>query len=529
MGAKRYFGAMLDCSRNAVMRPEEVINFAGILKSFGYNMIQLYTEETYEVENEPFFGYMRGRYSQQQLSYIVEECEKIGIEVIPCIQTLAHLNQIFHWMPYAPINDTADILLIDDDRTYELIDNMFQSIRKCFKSDYVHIGMDEAHMVGLGKFLDRHGYQNRFEILNNHLTKVVEKAAQYGFKPIMWSDMFFRLGNYGDYYPQNPVLPQEVIDITPKNVGLVYWDYYHVDKKIYDAMFAAHKRFDNEIWFAGGAWTWTGFASGNEFSMETMIPAMQSAKENGIENIMITLWGDDGKECSYYTVLPSLYAIRRIYEGETDLMKIKTEFKAITGQDYDELAASDLPNYVGGNRSCLTNISKYALYGDPFQAWLEHSFDAGVNAEYAHHAKLLYSYAANSKDYGYILETYAALCDVLSVKYGLGYRTREAYRANDKNAMKSIVEEYREAVQRLDVFYQKYRSLWYKENHPSGFDVQDLRIGGLKQRLESCRERLQDYIAGKINSIPELEGDILDSQLNPPHNIWSQIATSNVI
>ena len=44
------FGVMLDCSRNAVMKVEEVKKFAAILKKFGYNMMMLYTEDTYEVD-----------------------------------------------------------------------------------------------------------------------------------------------------------------------------------------------------------------------------------------------------------------------------------------------------------------------------------------------------------------------------------------------------------------------------------------------------------------------------------------------
>ena len=44
--AKR-FGVMLDMSRNAVMKPAELKKLADILHSFGYNMIQLYTEDTY--------------------------------------------------------------------------------------------------------------------------------------------------------------------------------------------------------------------------------------------------------------------------------------------------------------------------------------------------------------------------------------------------------------------------------------------------------------------------------------------------
>ena len=94
---KGYFGVMLDMSRNGVMKVEKVKEFAKILASFGYNMIQLYTEDTYEVDNEPYFGYMRGRYSKAELKEIVSYCESIGIEVIPCVQTLAHLNQIFTW------------------------------------------------------------------------------------------------------------------------------------------------------------------------------------------------------------------------------------------------------------------------------------------------------------------------------------------------------------------------------------------------------------------------------------------------
>ena len=35
--------------------------------SLGYNTLLLYTEDTYEVPDEPYFGYMRGRYSQAEL------------------------------------------------------------------------------------------------------------------------------------------------------------------------------------------------------------------------------------------------------------------------------------------------------------------------------------------------------------------------------------------------------------------------------------------------------------------------------
>lgn len=536
--SKKYFGVMMDMSRNAVMKPEQVVEYAKILKSFGYNMIQLYTEDTYEVDGEPYFGYMRGGYTQAELKFIVDECEKLGVEVVPCIQTLAHLNQMFRWGVYGGINDTADILLVDEPRAYELIENMFKSIRKCFRTEYVHIGMDEAHMVGLGKYLDKHGFTNRFELLAKHLKRVIEIAEKYGFKTMMWSDMFFRLANQGEYVPveTEPQVPKELLEITPKNVGLVYWDYYHHEKKVYDKMFAAHKKFDNELWFAGGAWKWVGFAPGNKKTLETMIPAMRSAKENGVDNILMTMWGDDGGECSFYAVLPSLYAVKRIYDGEEDTDKIKAEFNAITGENYDAMFELDCPNYVAGNETCLGNVCKHKLYSDPFNGFLDSVNADGVSAEYAAYAKKLAEYAKESK-YAYLFESAAALCETLELKYDLGARTRKAYQAGDKAALKTLVNDYATVEERVETFYLKFREQWYRENKTCGFDVQDQRFGGLLWRLKSCRERLAAYLAGEVDRIAELEEKLLDiygggetlNKKQPTFNGWAANVSANKI
>ena len=504
----KYFGVMLDMSRNAVMKPQQVKTFASLIRKMGYNMLQLYTEDTYEVDNEPYFGYMRGRYTQDELKDIVSYCENIGVEVIPCIQTLAHLAQIFRWKPYSGINDFADILLVGEDRTYELIENMFKTLRKCFSTQYVHIGMDEAHMLGLGKYLEKHGMENRFEILQKHLSRVVEIAQKYDFKPIMWSDMFFRLANNGEYYPSEPIFPKEVAEMLPKNLGLVYWDYYHTEKEYMAKMMRAHLQSGNDTWFAGGAWTWTGFASGNKYTLETMLPAMEAAAECGVENIFITMWGDNGKECSYYSVLPSLFAVKKAYDGVTDENIIRKEFKEIVGVDYDAMMSLDIPNYVDGNEDCKKNISKRMLYSDPFTGVLDTTVKSGVTDEYKAHAKRLRGYAAG--ECAYLFESAAALCDLLSVKYDLGKRTREVYKTQNADTMSALIADYKKAEAYLDVFYESFRKLWFTENKPQGFEVLDIRLGGLKQRLVHCRRRLTDYVNGEIENIPELEEELLD-------------------
>ena len=91
---------MIDCSRNGVMKVEAVKNWIDITADMGYNTVMLYIEDTYEVNNNPYFGYGRGRYSKQELKEIDAYAVKNGMEFIPCIQTLAHLNAIVNWSVY---------------------------------------------------------------------------------------------------------------------------------------------------------------------------------------------------------------------------------------------------------------------------------------------------------------------------------------------------------------------------------------------------------------------------------------------
>lgn len=534
------FGVMMDMSRNAVMTVDEVKKFADIIKKMGYNMIQLYTEDTYEIPEEPYFGYLRGRYSQAELKEIVAYCNSIDIEVIPCIQTLAHLKQIFNWSTYKAIQDQEDVLLVENERTYELIDNMFKSARECFTTDTIHIGMDEAGNLGRGRYLDFHGEKSRYEIIGKHLERVIELAKKHGFKPIMWSDMFFRITNGGLYFSANPdIITDEILASCPDGVDQVYWDYHRWEKKDYDVMLDSHKRFGGESWFTGGVWTWLGFASNNRWSLRTMLPAMQSCREKDVQNIMMAVWGNYGKLCSYYAALPSLYAIRRFYDGVEDMQQIKREFKEVTGEDFDDMMKLDVPVDVGpSEREFLTEQHTYMLFNDPLLGILDSHVLGSRRKEYEAMAAELEEAAAKSQ-YAYIFKSTAALCRALAVKYDLGVRTRTAYRAKDMEELKCIADDYTLAIERVEEFFQVFRTLWFKENKPHGFDVTEIRFGALLMRLRGARERILSFIAGEIDKIDELDEDILTytgfgSNPKYPENLpglnrWDCVVTPNLL
>ena len=114
-------GVMIDCSRNGVYTVETLKTMFSLLAKMGYNYVQLYTEDTYEIEGEPCFGYLRGRYSKADLKELDAAAQACGLELIPCIQTLAHLGGITRWPQYHDCTDTGDILLAGEEKTYALI------------------------------------------------------------------------------------------------------------------------------------------------------------------------------------------------------------------------------------------------------------------------------------------------------------------------------------------------------------------------------------------------------------------------
>lgn len=524
-------GVMIDCSRNAVMNVNSIKEFADILKKMGYNTLMLYTEDTYELNDNPLFGYMRGRYSKEELKEIDAYCNSIGIELIPCIQTLAHLNCIFKWEEYEDIRDCDDILLMENDKTYTLIERMFETLSECFTSKKIHIGMDEADRAGTGKYQEKYGTCDKFEAINKHLHRVCELAGKYGFEPMIWSDMFVKFAlDTNDYYDIKDHSEIKNKAKLPENVSLVYWDYFASEYDSYIQRVNVNKAFGKKVYFAGGAWTWKSFAPDNTFSIKATKVAIDACNATEIDGLFITMWADDGGECIPHTVLPTLMCCAEFSRGNFDLENIKEKFKEIVGCKFDDFMILDTFDMLGGKHTYSPgkydgNPSKYLFYNDMFMGLNDYRCSESDNQYYKELKKKIRSIEIKGA-YSSLFDVYENLADVLSVKSYLGVKTRRAYIGSNKEELREIVREYEDLINKLESFHTSYERLWHEKNKPHGFDIQDMRIGGVIQRVKSCKKRLISFIDGDVTEIPELEEQILDVQ---PSSRWSRLISANVI
>jgi len=92
-------------------------------------------------------------------------------------------------------------------------------------------------------------------------------------------------------------------------------------------------------------------------------------------------------------------------------------------------------------------------------------------------------------------------------------------------------------AERVRAFRLALRTQWMRENKAFGFDVMDIRIGGVLAQLDTAKYRLAAYLNGEVDRLEELEAErlpyIFDG--NGPEdekilriNRWERMAAQNI-
>lgn len=532
---------MADCSRNGVCSPDHLRRLMVKLSLMGYDRLMLYTEDTYQVEGYPYFGHFRGRYSRQELRELDGFAASLGIEMVPCIQTLAHLNAIFRWPAFKQAHDTGDILLCGSDDTYNLIEAMIRTWSETFKSRVINIGMDEAEMIGRGSYLNQFGYEERIDIMERHLHRVLEICEKYGYTAMMWSDMFFKMISGGEYYGKEFHISEEIKKKIPQNVELLYWDYYSREEKTYDQMMKYHRELAGNVGFAGGAWKWNGYAPLLNHSMQVSRLALRQCQKHGITNVLVTGWGDDGSEASQSAVLPVLSLFAEYDYGQTvNDCDLAPRFLACTGAVLEDFLKLDLPNLTPDNPlpgKMSAAPARYLLYQDVLMGIYDCHVDMSFKSHYRHCAEEFRAIAQKGGEYACMFRTLALLSEVLAKKATLGLEAKAAYDGEDKAALLQTADICIKTAGLVEQFKHALKDQWFQENKAFGYEVLDIRLGGLMERLKSCAARMADYAEGKITCIEELEETrlpILTDDKGQPlspvcDNIWREMVTASVM
>lgn len=510
------FGILLDCSRTGIVTVKHFKHWLKRLALMGYNMAMLYTKDAYQLPGETYFGYMRGAYSLEEIKEIDAYAAKLGIEMVASIQALGHLEPILRWGAYHDVKDTDNVLLVDAEKSYVLLEKMLKFWSDALGTRRIHLGMDETHDLGRGKFMDKFGYERGFDIYNRHLKKVCAICDKFKLKPMIWSDMYFRLGNANqDYYDKNTVIPEDVKNAIDKRAELVYWDYYHRDEEFYSDYIEKHRKLGNGPVMASGIWTWSRMWYDHEQTVATAGPCINACKKAKVNELIFTMWGDDGGYCEFDSSFAGMaWSADYAFNGKADDKRIEKFFKAVFGTSYKlqlEAAELEISIFHKDGKPNYDIIAAAALWDDPLMGIVWHEylfFDKKVwDIAVKKLKKVIEKIAPHRKDTkaGHIDHAWN-VCNTLIRKLEFRKALLTAYEKNDRASLKKLKDKtIPEVIKAIQSLNDSFRVQWERSYKSYGLEVMQIKLAGLSERYRETGRRIAEFLEGKVESIHELE------------------------
>ncbi len=324
-------GIMIDLSRGKVLTVDTIKKYATNAKAFGYTYLNLYLEDLITLPQYPQFGYLRGKYTDQEVNEIISHCDKIGLEVYPAIQTLGHMEQFLRWEASDSVRDTARVLNVTSIETENFLRVLISKCKELFPSKKINLGMDEAFDLGQGAVLQSGNQLSQKELYTKHLNMVVEICKECGYETIkIWSDMLFNIYSKTGEKELYSFKENQQVDKINDDVEIIYWNYWTKDTEEYKKVIDIHHKFSNKVSMALGIHTW-GNPFYDQVQFDSTKAAILACEDKEIDDILFTMWGDDG---SIYNLDSAFYGMY-ITMCQLNKQEVKPEqFEQITGLDF---------------------------------------------------------------------------------------------------------------------------------------------------------------------------------------------------
>ena len=500
--------ALIECSANAVPKMETLKKYADIFSALGYTELYLGLTNAYKIESEPYFCYKRAGYTVEQLREIDSYCAEKGIELRCAIQTLAHLYPLYRHYKYREIMDTNSILLAGDDRVYELIDKMFDTISRGIRSRHIHIGFDEAFGLGTGKYFGKNGYVDRKRIMLDHLKRIKALAEKYGFICDIWHDTLMDK-DYSD------VSAEDIKRELSQDTRIFYWNYRENDEGRLETLLNDVKRYSDNIGYCGSAFKICGVGPQNKYSISRILPQMKVCEKMGVKQYIVSAYGDRGAWSSYYSVLPAFYVAAEYAHGRcTGLCDVdKEKFFRLFGVKFDDMISLDyLNNPAKKDVLAIGNRSAWIFMSDCLTTSYDMFTTEGTGACYE---ALAEEYSkTDGGDFAHLFTMSSAAARVLALKSNFATRLRDAYEKGDKSQLLLLAEESNILEQRLKEFNKEFTKYWKMDYYSLGVEVDHLYIGYQITRIQYIRDVIIDFVENDT-PIDELSEPALLPSVDP--------------
>jgi hypothetical protein len=520
--AMRWRGVHDDLSRGPVPTLEYMKKQIRTCAAYKLNLFSLYIEHVFDYQSHPLIGPKEGSLTASEVKELVEYARRYYVTILPEQQAFGHLHHVLKNELYSDLAETphGHVLAPVNEKSYELIKDLYAELVPLFPGPLFHIGADETFELGQGQTKDRVKEVGLGRIYLEHLKRVSEIMRPYSKRLMFWGDIAMR-------YP-------ELLGILPKDVIAVAWSYG--PSPSFDNMLKPYKDAGLDLFVSPGANNWNRIFPNLDAAFINIKNFVRDGQKYGGLGMLNTTWDDDG-EALFGMTWPAIVfgAACSWQEGEAPIESFKSSYDWAFYRNDDNTfrdAIQELSRSHSIMRAAgLGEANDDAFWLDPFTELgaqsIEKAIPAAGELRVAAERALQSLYRnrpkahANIDTLDYLI--FAALrLDMLGMKIqfaseisryywdaylNMSDRGRVRRDLNEITSINARLEDLRDATTRLRSMYAE---LWLKENRPYWLGNVLVRYDNLaslfQSKIQSVQAAQQLYRQQQILPTPQQMG-----------------------
>lgn len=198
-----------------IMTPEALHQLADDVHAAGLNAIIMEWEGSFPFQHNATLCNQYA-YTPEQVTEFIDYCESLGIDVIPLQNCCTHSHYILRQERYRHLSEVprefSQVCPTSGEEADELFRSVFADVFALHRSQYVHIGFDEAGHLGscprCREYVEKYGVSKLFI---DYIIRMCNLVKEFGKTPIIWADVVL-------HHP-------EALELLPKDIILMDWNY----------------------------------------------------------------------------------------------------------------------------------------------------------------------------------------------------------------------------------------------------------------------------------------------------------------
>jgi hypothetical protein len=250
--------------------PGRLVSLLDVIAASGYNAVCVEWEDTFPWETDKRIR-CETAYTPEEVAAFHARATELGLEIIPLVQCLGHMQFVLKFDDYKPLREVEDgidvINPLAPGATQLVQDLVDEVVAVTPNLRHFHLGGDEAWTFGTHPdtkaFVEEHG---KGALYLKHIDPILDSLNERGIRPMLWHDM---MRHWDD----------EALQRLSKKADLVLWGYLghpltEMDQHINPAMIERFQANGIPLW---GASAYKG-ADGHSADLPTYQTRQENAK-----------------------------------------------------------------------------------------------------------------------------------------------------------------------------------------------------------------------------------------------------------